>query len=94
MINNGEEVMYEDEEYFDTEGNPTTLYKLIRSEPDWAANVIRQYKKENERMRGQLAIADGYLCSIALHHPHLVPNECVGENEYRLTIYDTEENDG
>jgi hypothetical protein len=43
--------MYEDEEYFDPDGNPTTLYRLIRAEPDWAASVIRQYKKENERMR-------------------------------------------
>jgi len=45
---------------------------------------------ENTRLREQIAIADEYLCSIALHHPYLVPNEKIGDNEYRLTIYDTE----
>lgn len=43
--------MYEDEEYFDQDGNPTTLYRLVRAEPDWAVSVIRHLKNENERAR-------------------------------------------
>ena len=27
--------------YFDADGNPTTLYRLVRSEPDWAASRIK-----------------------------------------------------
>ena len=44
-----------------------------------------------KQLEAKLAIADGYLCSIALHHPHLVPNEKISDNEYRLTIYDAEQ---
>jgi hypothetical protein len=51
---------------------------------------ITEYNRAQEAER-LLAIADGYLSSIALHHPHLVPIERVGEDEYRLTIYDTEQ---
>ena len=52
---------------------------------------ITALEAENTVLRGQIKIADGYLCSLVLSHPHLVPNEKVGENEYRLTIYDTEQ---
>lgn len=27
--------------YFDADGNPITLYKLVRIDPDWAASRIR-----------------------------------------------------
>jgi hypothetical protein len=27
--------------FYDQEGNPTTLYRLVRSEPDWAESRIR-----------------------------------------------------
>lgn len=28
-------------EYHDVEGNPISLYKLVRKEPDWAASIIK-----------------------------------------------------
>lgn len=32
------------DEYFDIDGNKTSLYKMIRNEPDWAENCIKQLK--------------------------------------------------
>jgi len=29
-------------EYFDIDGNPTTLYRLVRTEPDWAISRIQE----------------------------------------------------
>ena len=40
------------------------------------------------KLQRTLSIAEKYLGSIALSHPHLVPNEKIADNEYRLTIYD------
>ena len=31
----------EDKPYYDIDGNETTLYKLVRSEPDWAMSRIK-----------------------------------------------------
>ena len=31
--------------YFDSEGNPCTLYRLVRDEPDWAESRIRTGEK-------------------------------------------------
>lgn len=38
--------MQEQENYKDIDGNDITLEKLVRTEPDWAANVIRQLKSD------------------------------------------------
>lgn len=38
--------MQEQENYKDIDGNDITLEKLVRTEPEWAANVIRYYKKK------------------------------------------------
>ena len=48
-------------EYQDMDGNPTTLYKLVRIEPDWAAsridfmnNQIVELEKENKELQEYL----------------------------------------
>ena len=33
-------------DHYDIDGNPTTLEKLVRTEPEWAANRIRQMRAE------------------------------------------------
>lgn len=43
-INIFEHEPHKDEYYFDSEGKRITLEKLVRLEPDWAANVIRSLK--------------------------------------------------
>jgi len=41
-------------QYYDREGNPTTLYKLIRSEPEWAASRIQAQADEIKVLREAL----------------------------------------
>ena len=35
---------------FDSDGNPVSLYSLVRSDPDWAASRIKWMEKEGEEM--------------------------------------------
>ena len=37
-------------EYKTQDGEPTTLYKLVRSEPDWAASRIREGEKAQQEI--------------------------------------------
>jgi len=39
-----------DEKYYDAEGNPTSLEKLVKSEPEWACSVIRQLKSQTQEL--------------------------------------------
>ena len=52
-----------DKKYHDAEGNPTTLWRLVRDEPEWAASII----KTGER---SIAERDTYreLCGELLDH--------------------------
>lgn len=38
----------EAEHYFDIDGNPISLDRLVRTEPEWAANCIRTLKAERD----------------------------------------------
>jgi len=52
-------------DYKDADGNPTTLYKLVRADPDWAASIIGHLRAENERLREKnelLQLTNGDLC--------------------------------
>jgi len=43
-----------DDAFHDLNGNPVSLFKLVRSEPEWAAARIREGKRiqaDNERLR-------------------------------------------
>ena len=40
--------------YHDTAGNPITLYRLVRGEPDWAASRIRHMATQNDELRAAL----------------------------------------
>lgn len=31
-----------DESYFDVDGNPVSLYRLVKTEPQWACSMIRE----------------------------------------------------
>ena len=41
-------------QYHDIDGNPTTLYRLIRSEPEWAASRIQAQADEIKVLREAL----------------------------------------
>ncbi len=80
-----------------------TSWKRIRELEDEAKRshrvnkkIISGLKKRSTRsyhglIENKLKIAEGYLCSLVVTHPHLVPNEKLSDGNYRLTIYDTEE---
>ena len=44
-------------QYHDIDGNPTTLYKLIRSEPEWAASRIQAQADDIKVLREALTEA-------------------------------------
>ena len=74
-----------------------TLTKILERHEDFADryvinrlhNDIGELLQIVDSVKENLEIADGYLCSLALSHPHLVPNEKTADG-YRLTIYDKE----
>ena len=41
-------------EYRDSQGNVVTLDKLVRIEPEWAANIIRWYEGKLDRYHSAL----------------------------------------
>lgn len=41
----------ENNQYYDMDNNPVTLDKLCRTEPEWAANVIRQLRGERDVLK-------------------------------------------
>ena len=41
-------------QYHDIDGNPTTLYRLIRNEPEWAASRIQAQADENEKLQARV----------------------------------------
>ena len=45
-------------EYRDADGNKCSLSKLVRTEPEWAANVINGYVKKLERIAGIIETVD------------------------------------
>ena len=40
---------------FDSDGNPVTLYSLVRSDPDWAASRIKWMENELADCKAELA---------------------------------------
>jgi len=44
--------------YYDTDGNECSLNKLVRDDPDWAANVIRSYREKIEELNARLKEID------------------------------------
>ena len=50
--------MNPESKYFDTDGNECSLNKLVRAEPDWAANVIRSYREKIEELNARLKEID------------------------------------
>ena len=50
-------------EYKDSEGNVVTLDKLVRIEPEWAANIIRWYE-------GKLDAAENAMRKVVSHLQH------------------------
>lgn len=44
----------DDERYFDIDGKPTTLERLCKDEPEWAANVIRHLRGHRDRLQAEL----------------------------------------
>ena len=56
----------ETRQYKDVAGNPVALEWLVKNEPEWAANQIRNRDKleiENAQLANELAKAAGYLAS-------------------------------
>lgn len=49
----------DEREYRDQEGNVVTLDKLVRIEPEWAANIIRHYESKLDARDAQLAAMKG-----------------------------------
>jgi hypothetical protein len=53
----GRDIMDEERQYIDADGNKRSLFWMVRHEPEWAANVIRSLKNriaEKDREIGQL----------------------------------------
>ena len=40
--------------YYNKEGNETTLWKLVREEPDWAASIIQYYENRVAELQTEL----------------------------------------
>lgn len=47
-----------DEDYQDWEGNPCSLVRLVRDEPEWAANRIRVGRRDAEALTAAIARAE------------------------------------
>lgn len=52
--------------YADVDGNPCSLLKLIKTEPEWAENVIKSYE-------AKLAVCVGALEYVMEDEPNLIP---------------------
>ena len=50
--------MNPESKYYDTDGNECSLNKLVRDDPDWAANVIRSYREKIEELNARLKEID------------------------------------
>jgi alpha-ketoglutarate-dependent taurine dioxygenase len=50
--------------YQDIDGNPTTLYKLVRTEPDWAASRIDFMNNKIAELEKELADTENNLASL------------------------------
>lgn len=53
--------------YYDTDGNPVSLHKLIRMEPEWARNRILALEAQIEMLTkelGDLLVAKSISCTI------------------------------
>lgn len=48
-----------DENYHDQDGNPITLEALVRSEPEWAVNVIRMLRENLANAEAEVTRLDG-----------------------------------
>jgi alpha-ketoglutarate-dependent taurine dioxygenase len=66
--------------YQDQDGNPTTLYKLVRTEPDWAAsrinfmnNKIAELEKQAEEFKVVVSYLDAKITSASNCHERAVP---------------------
>lgn len=59
-------------EYKDSEGNVVTLDKLVRIEPEWAANIIRWYEGKLEKrtaaLRESVTAIDDWIRTTAPEH--------------------------
>lgn len=51
-----------DEDYKDMDGNPVTLEKLIRTEPEWAASRVR----EGRKAEAELAARDKRIAELSI----------------------------
>jgi len=50
--------MNEQRQYFDIDGNPVTLHKLCKTEPEWAQSRIELMTKEIESLQAEIAQRD------------------------------------
>ena len=76
-------------QYKDAEGNPVGLLKLVRDEPDWAANQIRHRDKlerelaERKRVGDELARCAGQLGWTSADQPEWCRRAEVAVNAWR-----------
>jgi len=54
-------------DYKTSDGEPTTLYRLVRDDPGWAASRIDYMNKEIESLREQIKKADVEYVNRGLH---------------------------
>lgn len=81
----GRDIMDEERQYIDADGNKRSLFWMVRHEPEWAANVIRSLKNriaEKDREIGQFmtcvisALTDGKVdceirsCPLYIYMPY------------------------
>jgi hypothetical protein len=55
-------------QYFDGDGNPSTLYWMVRNEPDWARSRIIEGEKAIERIAALDKVAEA-----AVEYVHDIP---------------------
>jgi hypothetical protein len=46
--------MKNEDKWYDFDGNETTLFRLVRDEPDWAVNRISHHKRVMEGMTDEI----------------------------------------
>lgn len=73
--------------YCDSEGTRMTLAEMIKNEPGWARNRIREGEKAIEKLKqGLSAEATGYVALAEKIADRLLSENREGEKGYRLAI--------
>lgn len=52
--------MSDEPEYFDVDGNPIPLYRLVKQDPGWAANRITEMSTDLSQLQDQLEDPDNW----------------------------------